>query len=441
MSTSQETSLISQRSDHSIELAQTSAVAEKQFEIQSAIMVAKKFPRNEDQCFAKLMTSCLRPSFAEEASYSFKRGRKKNDKGDWVDNFVEGPSVNLAREAGRIWGNIRWGLDVIRDDDGIPSANGQDAIGGKRGIRGWAWDMETNTKISAEAEFLKLIQRKEKNDDGSWKKDAKTLWVIPDERDLRELTNRQGAFLVRNCILQVLPKDLIEDARARCNDTMNKQVKDDPVAARRKIIIAFQDVSVSPEMLEQYLRHPLDQTSPAELVELRKMYKAIVDGNAKWAEYAETGDERAERERGKVKMEDLKKSDAPNRGHGNDELDKVPKNGEKKTDADKGAPLPETPAEKEAAAAAAEAAGVSSQKTETKTQDPSTMAGLEITDPEALCTDPMFDALSSARLKHDIDPSVWTKWVRTKFDIKATSKLQQKHFLTALAWITNGGKD
>jgi hypothetical protein len=428
----------------SIELTQTSAIAEKQFEIQSAIMVAKKFPRNEDQCFAKLMTSCARPSFAEEASYSFKRGRKKNDKGDWVDNFVEGPSVNLAREAGRIWGNVRWGLDIIRDEPGIPSPDGKtDAIGGRRGIRGWAWDMETNTKISAEAEFLKLIQRKEREEGGGYKKDAKTLWVIPDERDLRELTNRQGAFLVRNCILQVLPKDLIEDARSRCTATLQKDAKDDPVAARRKIIIAFQDVSVSPEMLETYLRHPLDQTSPVELVELRKIYKSIVDGNARWAEFVESPDERAEREKGKVDMDKLKQSTEQNRGHDDHQLNQLKtddKKDETKNEPEKGAPLPQTPAEIEAAAAAATAA----TKTQTgdTTSDLSQLPkGLEITDPEALCTEPQFDYLGTARLKHDIDPSVWTKWVRGKFDIRGTSKLQQKHFFTALAFITNGGKE
>jgi hypothetical protein len=169
--------------EFSSELAPTAAAAEKQFEIQSAIVLAKKYPRDEDASFTKLMKACGRTSFAEEAEYSFPRGNQT----------VRGPSVNLAREAARVWGNVRYGITILRDDTG------------SRQIQGWAWDLETNTKISSEDDFQKLIFRKGKG------------WIPPDERDLRELTNRRGAILIRNCILQVVPKDLIEDARTKCN--------------------------------------------------------------------------------------------------------------------------------------------------------------------------------------------------------------------------------
>src|ERR1044072_8128022 len=75
--------------DFSSELAPTAAAAEKQFEIQSAIVLAKKFPRDEDAAFQKLMKASGRTSFAEEAEYSFPRGGQQ----------VRGPSVNPARQA------------------------------------------------------------------------------------------------------------------------------------------------------------------------------------------------------------------------------------------------------------------------------------------------------------------------------------------------------
>lgn len=240
------------------ELAPTRAAAEAQFEIQSAIVLARRFPRNEDQAFAFLMKSCDRTSFAETAEYEFPRGGKP----------VTGASVNLAREAARVWGNIRYGLNILRDDED------------SRQIEGWAWDLETNTKVTAQDDFRKLIQRRQKG--------SKTEWVRPDERDLRELTNRRGAILVRNCILQLLPSDLIEDARGRAAETIKAGAKKDPEAARKKVILAFSELNITPDMLEGHLGHPLSKCSPEEIAKLRKVYQSIRDGNSTWDEYAGT---------------------------------------------------------------------------------------------------------------------------------------------------------
>jgi hypothetical protein len=216
------------------------------------------------------MKACRRPSFAEDAAYSFKRGRRQDEKtGDWVDNYVSGPSVNLAREAKRVWGNIQSGVEIVRDDEE------------SRKIRAWAWDIETNVKVFAEDGFLKLIQRKVGKGAS-----AKTEWVKPDERDLRELTNRRGAIIERNCILATLPKDLIEDALTMAEQTIVNKVEEDPDGARKKIILAFSELNVSPEMLAAKLGHPIVQCSPKQIAELRKIYKSIVDGNSTWAEYA-----------------------------------------------------------------------------------------------------------------------------------------------------------
>lgn len=253
--TTYETAVVATAADHTTELAPTAAAAEKQYEIQSAIAIAKRFPRNEDQAFERLMRACLRVSFAEDAAYAFPR----------AGETVEGPSVNLAREAARVWGNVRHGLEVIRDDETT------------RGIRGWAWDMETNTKISAEDEFKKQVYRKRGG------------WIAADERDLRELTNRRGAILVRNCILQLLPKDLIEDAVLRSKQTIKEGTERDPETARKRLILAFSALSITPEMLAAKLGHPLAQCSPAEIAELRAVYKSIADGNSKWSDYVGNG--------------------------------------------------------------------------------------------------------------------------------------------------------
>lgn len=291
MATAIEETGLATRTEQTFELAPTAGAAEKQFEIQSAIVIAKRFPRSEDGAFEKLMKAASRPAFAEDAAYSFPRGGAT----------VSGPSINLAREAARVWGNIRYGLEIIRDDEE------------SRQIRGWAWDVETNTKTTAEDEFKKLVQRKQKG--------GGTLWVKPDERDLRELTNRRGAILMRNCLLQLLPKDLVEDALSRCAATLQGKAKEDPDGARKKIILAFSELNVTPEMLEAKIGHALAQCSPAEIAELRQIYKSIADGNSTWAEYVESG--KVKTETGTLKPEDLK-SGGEYRAHGQEGLNKQP---------------------------------------------------------------------------------------------------------------------
>ena len=253
----------STHTNHGNELATTGAAAKEQHEIQSAIIIAKKMPRNEDLCFQKLMKAASRPSFAEDATYSFPRG----------ETDVTGPSVNLAREAARVWGNIRYGLYMVRDDQH------------SRLIRGWAWDVETNTKVEVEDDFKKLIQRKKKGG-----KPGETVWIEPDERDLRELTNRRGAILLRNAILQVLPKDLIEDALFACEQALQSAAKENPEAARKRLLVDFGSINVTVEQLEQKLEHPFAQSTAKELAELRGIFKSITDGNSTWAQYVKEKD-------------------------------------------------------------------------------------------------------------------------------------------------------
>lgn len=253
-----EDSGLAARDEFGAELATSSAAAQQQHEIQSAMVIAKRFPRNEDQAFQTLMRSCKRSSFAEICEYRFPRGKTN----------VIGPTVYLAREAARIWGNIRYGFDIIRDDDDM------------RVVRSFAWDVQTNSRVHEDASFKKLVQRKNKET-------GKTEWVTPDERDLRELTNKHGAFGVRNCLLQLIPRDIIDDARAASHETKREGAKKDPDGTRKATIAAFDRINITVAMLEQYLGHSLAQCSPDELADLRSIWKAISDGQARWADYAE----------------------------------------------------------------------------------------------------------------------------------------------------------
>lgn len=243
------------REENTYEVAAGEVAAAATQEIQGAIVMAKKFPRNEEQAFARLMQSCERYTFADRAEYEFPRG----------GSTVRGPSVYLMREAARIWGNIRHGFAILTEDE--------DRVTG----RGFAWDIESNAAAAQDFLVRKLIQRKSK---------GVTEWVRPDERDLRELVNNIGARAVRNCIRQILPDDLVEDATAKARSTIEAGVRENPDAAKKALIEGFRKLGVMPAMLDEYLGHPLAQTSPEELARLRGVWKAIRDGQATWLDYA-----------------------------------------------------------------------------------------------------------------------------------------------------------
>lgn len=256
--TATEETALSTREEHSRELSTAREAAMAQHELQSAITVAIKFPRNEDEAFGRLMKSAKRLTFAEKAVYSFPRG----------GSTVSGPSAHLAREAARVWGNVRYGFEIVRDDDENIH------------LRGWAWDMQTNTKVTQDAHFKKLVYRKK----GGWQK--------PDERDLRELVNKHGAIAERNCILKVVPSDLVEDAQQESVKTMRAGVAKDIDGERKKIIMAFAELNVAVADIEKYLGNPLKQATAEQVAELRTVYKSIIDGNSRWVDYAQGGDEK-----------------------------------------------------------------------------------------------------------------------------------------------------
>jgi len=283
MPTATEENALSIKKEETYELSESSMVATATAEVQAGVIIAKRFPRSEDGAFEKLMKSCDRSSFADDAAYTFPRGTVK----------VTGPSINLAREAARVWGNIEYGVLIIHDDDDM------------RKIKAWAWDKESNSRSFAEDTFKKLVFRKK---DGG-------VWVKPDERDLRELTNRRGAILKRNCLLELLPKDLIEDALAKCKETLKSNAAKDPGAARKAIILAFSQFNITPEMLEKKLGHKIALCTPDEIAELRQIHQSIEDGNSKWSEYIEAdavgNEHKKTTEKGSLSMDDLKPKNKP----------------------------------------------------------------------------------------------------------------------------------
>ena len=92
-------------------------------EAQGKLVIAKRFPRNEIQAFANMKKACQRIGLANKAFYSYPRGNET----------VSGPTIRLAEELARCWGNIDFGIKELSQDNG------------KSEMQAYAWDLETNT--------------------------------------------------------------------------------------------------------------------------------------------------------------------------------------------------------------------------------------------------------------------------------------------------------
>jgi len=268
---------LTQKEEQNHELSISSAQSKAIMEVQASIVIAKKFPRDEDEAFNKLIKTCKRPSFANRAAYKFPRGGKE----------VKGPSINLAREAARVWKNIEFGTEIVYDDEE------------SRKIRAWAWDKESNEKTFAEDSFKKLIYRKNKG------------WIKPDERDLRELTNRRASILKRNCLLELLPKDMIEEAMDMCDEVIAQSAAENINESRNKIITAFKKLGISKEQIETKLGHSINKCTPEEIVDLRQIWQSISDGNSSWEEYINKEDDKQSNNKGSLSLDDLKPKEEP----------------------------------------------------------------------------------------------------------------------------------
>ena len=233
----------------SLSIGEAQALSEG--EIKASVFLARSFPRNEMEAYSKVMETCGRTSFAATATYSFPRG----------GTLVQGASIDLAREIARNWKNIIYGYIIVFDDEH------------KRSIRCWAFDTENNIRTTTDDTFEKLIYRKSGG------------WIIPDERDLRELTSRKAAIGVRNCLLQLFPKDIIEDAMVRSKETLKAGAKQDPKGTMKTLVLWFQGYGVDVPMLEKYLEHSLDTITADEVADLHGIAEAIKDGTAKVKEF------------------------------------------------------------------------------------------------------------------------------------------------------------
>ena len=228
-------------------------------EVQAAIMLAKRFPRDEMAAMDKILVACQRPTLAEQALYSYSRG----------GSAITGPSIRLAEAIAQAWGNLQFGIRELEQKSGEST------------IEAFAWDVENNTRQ------VKVFQVKHVR---GTKQGNKTL---TDPRDIYEMTANQGARRLRACILGVIPGDVVEAATKQAEETMTAKADTSP-AALKKLVDAFAAFKVTKEQIEKKIQRRIEAIAPAQVVSLRKVYNSLRDGMSKPADWFEGAEEKSE---------------------------------------------------------------------------------------------------------------------------------------------------
>lgn len=225
-------------------------------EIQASLVIAKKFPRDENAAYESVLNACKRRSLAEIATYAFSRG----------GTAISGPSIDLMETICRSWGNCQTGVVEL------------DRRQGESTVLAFAWDMQTN--------FYDQKTFNVKH----WRDTKEGGYELKDERDIYEAIANQGARRKRACMEAIVPQYLIDDAVAQCEKTL----KDNSEALgdrSKKMLVALAEYGVTQLMIEKRLQHKLEAITEKELVLLRKIYVSLRDDMSKpeaWFEITQT---------------------------------------------------------------------------------------------------------------------------------------------------------
>lgn len=213
-------------------------------EVHYRVLVAQQVPRDEDAVVESMRRSCSKLRLAEKAFYKLPRGK----------DSVEGPSVHLARELARIWGNIDYGVTELRQDDEY----------GQSEIQAFAWDLQTNAR-SAQTFIVP-----HKKDVGS---STKKLLKM---QEIYENNANAGARRVREAIYAVLPQWFVEEAQEICKATIARG-DGTPLPDRiATAIAAFErDLGVTLAQLEAKVARSKDRWDEQDVAGLSVTYRSI----------------------------------------------------------------------------------------------------------------------------------------------------------------------
>jgi hypothetical protein len=218
-------------------------------EIQSAMTIAKRFPRNEIQAIENIKNTFGRRSLAEVSQYQYAKG----------GTSVSGPSIRSAEAIAQRWGNIQFGFREISrgiNDKGI----------GYSEIEAYAWDIESNTKRPA----IFIVPH--------WRDSKKGGYEIKDEREIYELTANMAQRRVRACIMAVIPGDIFDEAMIVAEQTLKANADLSPEGLKKLADTFKNEFGIPKSDIEARIQRKLESIQAGQVVQLKRIYRSLVDG-------------------------------------------------------------------------------------------------------------------------------------------------------------------
>lgn len=216
-------------------------------QVQAQVIVAQQVPRDQQRASAEMREACGRMTLAERAFYA-------------VRNRGSGPSVHLARELARIWGNVEYGVHELRRDDAA----------GESEIQAFAWDIQTNTRSTR---TFVVPHVRMKTVDG-----RQTRQSLVDLGDIYLNNQNIGARAVRECIFTVLPTAFVEEAQALCHATL-KNGEGKPLDQRVADMLArFRELGVTEQQIEVRTGRKRGQWDAGVVAQMSTVYRSIDRG-------------------------------------------------------------------------------------------------------------------------------------------------------------------
>ncbi len=221
-------------------------------QIQGAMAVAKRFPRDEVQAVNRIKQAAQRRRLAESAEYEYKRG----------GSLVSGPSIRTAETLQQCWGNMMSGITEVK----------RDPVKRESIMMAYAGDLETNTW-----KFLEFtVPHVRDKADGAV--------ALNSSRDVYERTMNDGSRRLRNCILAVIPGDVTDSFLEECDKTLSKS--DTPLKDRIAAMLkAMEEVAVTRAMIENTFGCKADAITERQLSQLRRIYQSLKDGFGNVTDY------------------------------------------------------------------------------------------------------------------------------------------------------------
>jgi len=259
----------------SAETAAGALAAHAQATMQARIFLARTNPRDWDRIRVLVLKECKRDGFARAARYAKPVGGKK----------IPGWSIRFAEAAFRILGNCMQETVIVFDSDKV------------RGLEVRLVDLESNNSIAYPILLDKTVERSDPRGqaplDIRINSEGREVYLIRASED--DLQNKQNAAVSkarRNAILGLMPADLLEDCLFEVTRTLERAHAQDPDGFKKQVIDGFASLRIMPDALRNYLGHPIEESSAAEIEDLRGIYQAIKEGETSWAQVVAMQEER-----------------------------------------------------------------------------------------------------------------------------------------------------